>query len=51
MDVVFICGVVVSIIFIQNLTKEEKKKLDIAKAKSGAGSWKEFILGYIKDEN
>lgn len=37
-------------IFVENLTKEEKKKLDIAKAKSDAKTWKEFFIELMEDE-
>jgi len=35
-------------ILIENLTKEEKKMLDVAKAMSGAKNWKEFVIGLVQ---
>lgn len=33
------------------VTEEEKKRLDIAKARSEHDSWKDFFLGLIEDDN
>jgi len=36
-------------ILVRDLSEEEKKELDIAKAKSGSNSWKEFFLKLLED--
>jgi len=41
--------VVMPDILIRNLSEEEKRELDIAKAKSGSDSWKEFLLKLLED--
>jgi len=36
-------------ILLENLSEEQKKKLDIAKAKSDARTWKEFFMELVED--
>ncbi len=38
-------------IVIEDLTEEEKKKADIAKAKSDVNTWKKFFMVMIEERN
>lgn len=37
-------------IWVTNLTEEEKKELDIAKAKSSKNTWRDFFLELVRNE-